>query len=674
MPKRKAAARAAEKWFRDRGEIEWIGGCLAAPFFLVDREEPYRPRLVIWMDAVSGMILSHELVTPECADGAVARALRAAMEQPMIGPPSRPSRIRVADATLVAELRRVLCDDTPIRVASTPEFDPFLQSLREAPPPADSEEASYLEGGRVPPSAVAELFSAAEVLYRMAPWKYADDTQVLRMDIPTLEVDGACVSILGNAGLQQGVAIFPSLAGFQAFTEVDLPSEPRSTSVDFGTESLSLCYERGADLPPEMRREVADHGWPVHNAKAYPLVAARERDGIPRPLTEQDIELATVCANQLVHFFARNRTLFQREELEAVCESYYDEEKRETRFAFPYEAPELFAAEDPAPPPSPALEPQRSRGRKVGRNEPCPCGSGKKYKKCHLLLDRVEPSARGERDAGRELEERLVGRLGAYARARFGEAWWRFETDFREREGIDQLTVPWSVYHYRIQGESVLSWFLKEHGQRLSRAERSWLAAQETAWLSVWEVSEVLSHGGGILVRDLLSHEERCLHDTESFPKVVQREALLARIVDRGTSATLSGLHPTTLPPIPAAEIVRRARGRLRRKRAVPVERLRDESLGRYLIRLWGDWADIIDPRGTEEPLRYNVEGPWDREWPDQANPHLGGLTPRSAVRTAAGRLTVDTLLKQVEFQLQNGLEGRSSVDFSVLRWELGIG
>jgi preprotein translocase subunit SecA len=22
-------------------------------------------------------------------------------------------------------------------------------------------------------------------------------------------------------------------------------------------------------------------------------------------------------------------------------------------------------------------------GRKVGRNEPCPCGSGKKYKQCH---------------------------------------------------------------------------------------------------------------------------------------------------------------------------------------------------------------------------------------------------------------------------------------------------
>jgi uncharacterized protein YecA (UPF0149 family) len=27
---------------------------------------------------------------------------------------------------------------------------------------------------------------------------------------------------------------------------------------------------------------------------------------------------------------------------------------------------------------------QRERGR-VGRNDPCPCGSGKKFKKCHLF-------------------------------------------------------------------------------------------------------------------------------------------------------------------------------------------------------------------------------------------------------------------------------------------------
>jgi preprotein translocase subunit SecA len=35
----------------------------------------------------------------------------------------------------------------------------------------------------------------------------------------------------------------------------------------------------------------------------------------------------------------------------------------------------------PAPPPKPATV--RNDGPKVGRNDPCPCGSGQKYKKCH---------------------------------------------------------------------------------------------------------------------------------------------------------------------------------------------------------------------------------------------------------------------------------------------------
>ncbi len=35
-----------------------------------------------------------------------------------------------------------------------------------------------------------------------------------------------------------------------------------------------------------------------------------------------------------------------------------------------------------APPPRPVAAPHRADGSKVGRNDPCPCGSGKKYKKC----------------------------------------------------------------------------------------------------------------------------------------------------------------------------------------------------------------------------------------------------------------------------------------------------
>jgi len=41
-----------------------------------------------------------------------------------------------------------------------------------------------------------------------------------------------------------------------------------------------------------------------------------------------------------------------------------------------------------APPPEAA--PFVRGDRKVGRNEPCPCGSGKKYKHCHGALAGVE--------------------------------------------------------------------------------------------------------------------------------------------------------------------------------------------------------------------------------------------------------------------------------------------
>ncbi len=49
-------------------------------------------------------------------------------------------------------------------------------------------------------------------------------------------------------------------------------------------------------------------------------------------------------------------------------------------------APAGGAAARPAPRSAPAAPAVRT-GPRVGRNDPCPCGSGKKYKKCHMPID-----------------------------------------------------------------------------------------------------------------------------------------------------------------------------------------------------------------------------------------------------------------------------------------------
>jgi preprotein translocase subunit SecA len=58
---------------------------------------------------------------------------------------------------------------------------------------------------------------------------------------------------------------------------------------------------------------------------------------------------------------------------------------RHLSFNDPSEAPSAFARAEPAEAKGGQGEVQtvKREGKKVGRNDPCPCGSGKKYKKCH---------------------------------------------------------------------------------------------------------------------------------------------------------------------------------------------------------------------------------------------------------------------------------------------------
>jgi hypothetical protein len=67
-------------------------------------------------------------------------------------------------------------------------------------------------------------------------------------------------------------------------------------------------------------------------------------------------------------------------------------------------------AGDAAAEPEPAPAPQAQRGARVGPNSPCPCGSGKKYKKCHGA-GRSKPEQHVERSLQRR---KLMAYAGAF--------------------------------------------------------------------------------------------------------------------------------------------------------------------------------------------------------------------------------------------------------------------
>jgi hypothetical protein len=312
-----------------------------------------------------------------------------------------------------------------------------------------------------------------------------------------------------------------------------------------------------------------------------------------------------------------------------VSATYTGDDELGVRLTAPYEAADLFEPEpqlalrlgEDAGPRQTAAAPAAmvagtaggapARGQpRPSRNAPCWCGSGRKYKRCHLTADQAAGEKREAPPTPiHAVDERLVQRMARFATARFGGGWLReARRPFADAEAAVQLFLPWAVYHLPMDGRPVVDWFLAEEGRRLSSEERSWLQAQRSAWLSVWEVLDV-APGSGLEVRDLLTGVERRVAELSGSRVLVARDAVLGRVVDHDRVSVFAGVHPRPLAPEDAAEVVRAVRGRVRRRRGIPVERLREPAVERYLIARWEDAVAAMDARSSLPPILYNTDG-----------------------------------------------------------------
>ncbi|MFH1278122.1 MAG: SEC-C metal-binding domain-containing protein [Candidatus Eisenbacteria bacterium] len=582
---------------------EWVGGRFAAPFFVTEGG-PYRPEIVLWLELPEGFIVGVSLGDPKAPEVPFAETLRQAMNAPAAGRPRRPRRVRVENEELAAELREAF-PEIPVTTAPTPELAEVMEDFARFGPGAGEEKASYFEGGRVSPEAVQDLFRAGRALHALAPWKSAEDHQVLRVDIPALDVHGWCLSIIGALGESRGVLLFPSLQAYEAFGHMGESPLPEEGPFDIGSSVLSLTFERGADLPEGMRREAARHGWKVAGPDAYPTVERRERDGFPRPLTERDVRIAASCATSLSAFLMKHGSIFRKSSFEPICESWLNDDDLEVRFTVPYGADHLFEVNQAHP---------ASAGRHVGgrpkapRNAPCPCGSGKKYKKCCLGKDEAAAAEENHTASLHAADRRLAEELVRFALRRFGDRWSIETEEFADADEAVGLAVPWSLFSFTVDGKTVAEWFREERGARLSFEDRAILDGEGRAWLSIWEAVDV-EPGASVRVRDLLSGEERLVMERSGTEELAVRDTLLARIVDHGRISLFSGLHPRLLPPRDAAAVVEKVRKRLRRKGEVPADRLRAEKIGRYMIRCWEEAAEDLDHRFSVPPELRNTDG-----------------------------------------------------------------
>ena len=370
-------------------DTEWLGGRYPFPDLVTAPGEAV-PDIMLWLDLEGERLVQAITPSPESPEP-FAFSLVLATLHPGAGYPRRPRRIRVSDTALAQQLAGVQLS-SEITVGPTPELDAAFEELCAAMRGEMDDACSYFEDGAIGEPAVAELFAAAAQFYRATPWNELAEFHVLEIDIKALGIEAACLCVTGAPNVDdesevRGLMLFPSFEDHDHYMAAIEAMDHSDTLLDFDAPVLALTYQRREELPQQMRRETASHGWPVAAASAYPLAEYRNRYGVPEALRERDVRVLAACARGLVAFLHEHSEDLPYETEQRVEGTYPAGDGIEIRLA----AHGLDWMLDPPVPQSPVVH-----GPKVGRNEPCPCGSGKKYKKC--CLPRDEAARRGGAD------------------------------------------------------------------------------------------------------------------------------------------------------------------------------------------------------------------------------------------------------------------------------------
>ena len=581
-----------------RQKLEWVGGEI--PSFSLPSgslSDTASSTVRIWLELPTMEIVGSAIGPPESLPSFAETFLQTA-RRPMKGRPRLPGQVRVADPALADGLRGVAASGMHVRVAPTPEIEAFLEYMTQALTVIQSEQ-DYLAAGRIRPEVVERMFKASAILYDVAPWKVATDDQVIRVDVPDRDLHGAFLSIIGKLEQGFGFLLFPTFDDYMMFLEDSVSNLEEDQEP--GSDWLALNFVSQVELTSERVQQIERYGWRVAGNAAYPL-PFRSEAGQPAIIQEGDVELLTRLASALSTFVIRNgKSVFARS-AEPTSQSFTDRDGFVVRLTYPAEDEALFDFDE-----TPSQ--QVRQVTRVGTNEPCPCGSGQKFKKC--CLDRkvsADSPARDQATGIHEMDRDLVERILKVAKSRWGDAFFAAFEDFESPASSLQLVMPYAAYCFAIGGEHPVDLFMEQKGRNLLAREREWLEAQRRSWLSVWETENV-EPGIALTVVDLLTGERRRVLEKSGSQNVRKRDTMLGRVVDFEGIAVLCGSHPRPLPPRSADEVVQRIRKHLRLKGSVKIERLRDYGVCRRVLEFWEDEVVGLEFAATQRPSLTNTDG-----------------------------------------------------------------
>ncbi len=258
---------------------------------------------ILWVDAHEGVVRSMDVVNSQAGPEAVVRALMRAIESPHNrARPARPQKIVVQDREIQFYLRGVLQDvDIVIdRIPELPLIDELFRGFSEV---IDNQIPD------LPPQYASLLRNKAFAIWKLAPWEFLEEQQILSIEINKWDIGTLYASVMGMLGMEYGILLYRSEESLKLFRATVLKEDSSQEYLEeafLKQDCLFLTFERvtSGDEEDDIFTDLADYPLSEINptfGNIHPL------EGVRSILYEEEALISLVAYSALYRFIRDQR-------------------------------------------------------------------------------------------------------------------------------------------------------------------------------------------------------------------------------------------------------------------------------------------------------------------------------------------------------------------------------
>jgi hypothetical protein len=158
------------------------------------------------------------------------------------------------------------------------------------------------------PVQIGSFYAAAADFYRRKPWQQVPGDTIIRVRCDKFQSGPWYAVVMGQSGVQQGLAIYEDLAALQALMVGDASDEEGARAMS----AISMMFSEPFEISTRDLDVAEKYGWPVAGPEAYPMVLRVNPGAAIRAPLAWELELLEGCLRTIPDFLGERNGSFSK--------------------------------------------------------------------------------------------------------------------------------------------------------------------------------------------------------------------------------------------------------------------------------------------------------------------------------------------------------------------------